>query len=67
MATEKNRKALNVTIDSALVDRIKTQADERVVSPALLVERGMEFYLDRLPTVAVEAVDRPGSEVGDGR
>lgn len=73
MATD--RKQLSVTIRADLIDRLEAEADARIVSKALIVEKAVDAYLDALAPVeatlaaqsAVDASKLPGPPAGEKR
>lgn len=73
MATD--RKQLSVTIRADLIDRLEAEADSRIVSKALIVEKAVDAYLDALAPVedtlavqaAVDASKLPGPPAGEKR
>lgn len=61
----RDRTSVSFSIDKELIARLDTEAEARVVGRNLLVEKALEFYLDRLPDVRVDAEDRPSEGTSD--
>jgi predicted HicB family RNase H-like nuclease len=52
------RRTTAVRLPVSLHDRLRTEADLRLVSANLLIERAISEFLDRLPPVEVSAASR---------
>lgn len=67
-----DRKQMSVTIRADLIDRLEKEADDRIVSKALIVEKAVEAYMDALPPLAdtlsaIDASKLPGPPAGEKR
>lgn len=62
---------LSVRLPSALVEQVRQEADDRVVSPAVLVQKALEAYLPTLPALDAVGTDREArrkaAEAAEGR
>lgn len=54
MADKQERESISVSLPKAMVAKLREEADSRIVSPSLLVEKAVGEYLPKLPSLNID-------------